>query len=78
MSEYDELLIGLDQWANVQPDAAKAIRKLLAEVFELRKKNARLRNALFSVGTDLDMLAMHRDRVANNVKSALVLDSDAD
>ena len=31
----------------------------------------RLREALKAIGCDLDMLQMHRDRVAGNVKSAL-------
>ena len=61
MSDYKQLLEDLDMWATVQPEAAKAIRELLAINMELGKvasysmlkqndqlkaENARLRDAL--------------------------------
>lgn len=35
MDDYEELIIKLDGWMTVQPEAAKAIRQLCARVTEL-------------------------------------------
>jgi len=76
MSDYKQLLEDLDMWATVQPDAAKAIRELLAINMELEKvasysmlkqndrlkaENARLREALSAVLDDLELRADIRD-----------------